>query len=184
MIDHPDHRRPASRIAWPVALATAAVTGSLAAACMMPFVALATLAAATMTRGRAVATIAAIWAANQALGFTVLGYPATAYAAGWGAAIGAASIAAGLIARTVLRGRRDFAVAPMLAAFAAAFAGYEALLFGFALVAGGTATFAPSIVLQILANDALWFAGLGALHQLLTRAAPGLFGPAPALRFA
>ena len=175
--------RPVRGWAWPAALALATVAGSLAAACMMPFVALATLAAATMSRGRAAATIAAIWAANQALGFTVLGYPGTVYAVAWGGALGFAALAAGLIARMVLRGRGDVAAAPVLGAFGAAFVGYEALLFGFALVAGGTETFAPSIVVRILVNDGLWFAGLGALHHLLTRLAPGLFGPAPALRF-
>lgn len=184
MTYHPVFHRPASTPAWSIALAVATVVGSLAAACMMPFVALATLAAATMPRGRAIATIAAIWAANQALGFTILGYPVETHAAIWGAAIGVAALVAALIAGAVLGGRRDVAAAPMLGAFAAAFVAYEALLFAFALVAGGTETFAPSIVLLILANDSLWFAGLGLLYYLLTRAAPGLFGPAPALRFA
>ena len=64
----------------------------------------------------------------------------------------------------------------------AAFAAYEVLLFAFALVAGGTDTFTPAIVLRILANDAAWLAGLAILYRLLTRAAPRLFGAAPALR--
>lgn len=179
-----NNERSASEWAWPAALAIATVTGSLAAACMMPFVALAVLAAATMPTRRAGLTIGAIWAANQALGFTVLGYPATGYAASWGVALGVASLAAGLVGRTVLRGRHDLAAVPMLLAFGAAFVAYEALLFGFALVAGGTDTFAPAIVLQILVNDGLWFAGLSALYVVLTRAAPRLFGPAPAVRLA
>ncbi len=184
MTDFSKDQRPDPGLAWPVILAVATVAGSLAAACMMPFVALATLAAATMTRGRAIATIAAIWAANQVLGFTVLGYPATTYAAAWGAALGTAAITATFIAKTILRGRNDLAAAPMLAAFGAAFTGYELLLFGFALIVGGTDMFMPSIIFQILFNDALWFAGLGVLYHLLTRAAPGWFGPAPALRLA
>ena len=57
-----------------------------------------------------------------------------------------------------------------------AFAGYEALLYAFSFVAGGTEAFAWPIVLEILVNDASWFAGLVALPILLTRAAPGLFG--------
>lgn len=172
------------RAAWPLALATAAVAGSMAAACMMPFVALATLAAATMPVRRAAMTIGAIWAANQALGFTVLGYPVTADAAAWGVALGLASLGAGLVARVMLRGRDDFVVAPMLTAFGAAFVAYEALLFGFALFAGGVETFAPAIVLRILINDGLWFVGLSAFYMGLTRAAPRWFGSTPVLRFA
>ena len=172
------------RLAWPAALAAATIAGSLAAACMMPFVALAVLAAATMSQRRAAATIVAIWAANQALGFTVLGYPAAGYAAAWGAALGAASLTAGLVARVVLRGRRAFAAAPMLLAFGAAFVGYEALLYAFASAAGGTETFAPAIVLRILTNDGMWFAGLCALYVALTGLAPRWFGPAPAFRLA
>lgn len=184
MTEYSKDQRPDPGLAWPLILAVATVAGSLAAACMMPFVALAALAAATMTRGRAVAMIAAIWAANQVLGFTVLGYPATTYAAAWGAALGTAALAATFIARATLRGRSDLAAAPMLTAFGAAFTGYELLLFGFALIVGGTDMFMPSIIIQILFNDALWFAGLGALYHLLTRAAPGWFGPAPAPRLA
>lgn len=170
--------------AWPAALACATIAGTLATACMMPFVALAVLAAATMPPRRAGLTIGLIWAANQALGFTVLGYPATAYAAVWGVALGVASLLAGQVARSVLRDRRELAAAPMLLAFGAAFAVYEGLLFAFALVAGGTGTFTPAIVFQILVNDGLWFAGLSALYVVLTRTAPRWFGSAPALSLA
>lgn len=159
-------------IAWPAALGIATIAGTLASACMMPFVALAVLSAATMSARRAGLTIGTIWATNQALGFLVLGYPATAYAAAWGAALGVASIAAAFVARAAMRGQRAFAAAPMLAAFGAAFVAYEVLLFGFAMVAGGVDTFAPSIVLRILLNEATWFAGLVALYAVLTRAAP------------
>lgn len=170
--------------AWPLALATATIVGSLAAACMTPFVALSVLAVATMPLRRAVLTIGCIWAANQALGFTVLGYPGTSYAVVWGVALGLASLAAGLVARIVLRGQRDLAVVPLLLSLGAAFVAFEGLLFGFALVAGGIETFAPTIVTQILLNDALWLAGLSALYVVLARTAPNWFGPAPALRIA
>lgn len=178
-----DHKS-ISGAAWPLALATATIVGSLAAACMMPFVALSVLAVATMPLRRAVLTIGCIWAANQALGFTVLGYPGTLYAVVWGAALGLAALAAGLIARMVLRSRRDLAAVPVLVSFGAAFIAFEGLLFGFALVAGGTETFTPTIVTQILLNDALWLAGLSVLYVALARAAPNWFGPAPVLRIA
>lgn len=168
--------------AWPLVLAAATIAGSLAAACMMPFVALAVLASATMAARRASLTIGAIWAANQTLGFTVLGYPPTANTVMWGAAIGVASLAAGKVAKMMLHDRKDFAAASVLRAFGAAFVVYEALLFAFAQFAGGTETFAPAIVLQILANEGLWLAGLAALYIALTRLAPRWFGSAPALR--
>lgn len=166
---------PTTGPAWPLALVIA---------CMMPFVALAVLAAATMPARRAGLTIGTIWAANQLLGFTVLRFPATGYAFAWGAALGIAALAAGLVAGAILRDRRDLSVASMLFAFGAAFVAYEGLLFGFALVAGGLETFKPSIVFRILVNDGLWFAGLSTLWVALTRAAPRWFGPAPALRLA
>ena len=83
-----------ARFAWPVTLALATVGGSLVAACMMPFVAVTIVTAATMRRSLALTTILAIWATNQLLGFTVLGYPHTGYAFAWGGALGIASILA------------------------------------------------------------------------------------------
>ena len=72
----------------------------------MPFVALATVTAATMSRSRAAATIGAVWMLNQAIGFALLGYPPTAFAFGWGAALGVASLVAMLVADRVLGSRR------------------------------------------------------------------------------
>lgn len=172
-----------SPVAWPLALAAAATLGTLATACMMPFVAVATIAAATMDRPRALAAIVGVWAINQLLGFGLLGYPMTAYAASWGVALGVAGVASLLVARRVLGGTAPTAVRLGLA-FGAAFAAYELLLFAFSLVAGGTGTFTPSIVLSILANDAAWLVGMAALHIVLTRAAPRLFGTPAALRLA
>lgn len=166
---------------WPLILAAAAILGSLALACMMPFVALATLAALTMSRAQALVTVAGIWAVNQLMGFGLFGYPLDAYALGWGAALGAASLAALFVAR---RFAAATPLAPLrtLAAFGIAFVAYEALLFFYALFAGGTDTFTAAIIFQIFANDALWLVGLGLLYAILQRTAPGLFGPALALR--
>ncbi len=175
---HEDRSTP---IAWPIALAGAAVLGTLATACMMPLVGIATRAAATMNRAQAVTAVLGVWAANQLLGFGLLGYPLDGYALMWGGALGTAGVAALFVARRIV-GRGPVALGRLALAFVAAFAAYEVLLFAFALVAGGTDTFTPAIVLRILANDAAWLAGLAILYQLLTRAAPRLFGAAPALR--
>jgi hypothetical protein len=176
--------RPVTGWAWPSALAVATVAGSLAASCMMPFVALSVLATATMPAQRAAITIAAIWAANQIFGFVLLGYPATGYTVMWGAALGLASLAAGGVGGKLLGVRPEWRATTLIIAFGAAFATFEGLLFGFAAVVGGTETFAAPIVLRILANEACWFAGLSALYLGLARAAPRWFGPAPALRIA
>lgn len=173
-----------SRFAWPVTLALATVGGSLAAACMMPFVALAIVTAATMHRSIALATVLAIWATNQVLGFTVLGYPLTGYAFAWGGALGIASIFTMLAGVAIMGERNELSSFRMLGAFLIGFFVYEAALFGFASVVGGAETFTMPIVGQIFANDALWFAGLSVAYWLLTRTAPELFGPTPRLRFA
>ena len=184
MTDEITAQSEAARFAWPVTLALATVGGSLAAACMMPFVALAIVTAATMHRSLALATILAIWASNQVLGFTVLGYPQTSYAFAWGGALGIASVLAMLAGVAVMGERHELSALRMLGAFLVGFFVYEGALFGFALVVGGTETFTMPIAGQIFANDALWFAGLSAGYWLLTTTAPKLFGPAPRLRLA
>ena len=170
--------------AWALALALATIAGTLIAACMMPFVTLATIAAATMRMRRAVTAVAVIWLANQAIGFTLLGFPTTPYAFAWGGALGAASLAALAVGRAIVGRADELAAARLCAAFAAALIAYEMLLLGFASIVGGLETFAPAIVAQIAANEAIWFALLIVLRIALTRAAPRLFGPAPALRLA
>lgn len=172
------------RYAWPATLATATILGSLAAACMMPFVALAVIVAATMSRLRGLVTVGSIWATNQILGFTIMGYPQTGYAFAWGVALGVASILALFVARGILFDRTAITALRMVGAFVLAFASCEGFLFGFALIAGGTETFSASIIGQILTNDATWFAGLAVMYLLVTRAAPNVFGPSPSVRLA
>ena len=171
----------APTIAWPLALAAAAVLGSMATACMMPFVAVATIAAATMPRRNALIAVVGVWTINQLLGFGLLGYPVTGYAISWGLALGIASVAALVVAQRVL-GAPSPTATRLIAAFGIAFGAYEGFLFAFSLVEGGTGTFTPAIVLSILANDAGWLVGLALLHALLSRAAPRVFGAPRALR--
>lgn len=164
-------------VAWPLTLAAATVLGTLATACMMPFVGLAVVAAATMRTPAMLVTIVGAWGVNQLLGFGLLGYPLEGYALAWGVALGAASVAAGLLARAAFA--RGFTLPRALAVFAAAFVLDEALLYAFALAVGGTETFTPAIVLRLFANDALWCGVLAALHVVLTRAAPRWYAAEP-----
>lgn len=156
--------------AWSGAIALAAVAGSLATACMMPFVAVAVMAAATLPWRQGAATVLIAWAANQALGFGLMGYPLTGYAVGWGVALGAASLGAWAVAGAVLRhGVWD---ARLVLAAGAGFAVDELLLYGYAHLAGGLGTFTPAIIGQLALNEGLWLAALLAVRALLHRAAP------------
>lgn len=168
---------------WPAALAVSAFLGSWAFACVFPFVALAVIVAATMPLRAAAATMGALWLLNQIVGFTLLSYPHTLDSYAWGLAIGGATLAAMVVARAVV-GDRPLVSLRTVTAFLVAFATYELLLYAVALFAGGLETFSAAIVADIFRNDAMWFAGLVALHLVLTRAAPRRFGPAPVLRVA
>jgi hypothetical protein len=166
--------------AWALVLAVATVAGSLVTSCMMPFVALAVMSAATMSRRQAAVTLAASWAANEAIGFTLLHFPVNASSFGWGVAALIAALGAMLAASLVLA-RGQFSAVRLAGAFVLAFAAYEGLMAVWGLAGGGLATFTPAIVAQIALNEAIWLAGLAAVQLLLTWRAPRLFGAAPAL---
>lgn len=168
---------------WPATLALVTVVGTLASACMTPYIALSVVAAATMSRRHAAWTIGGVWLTAQTLGFTVLHYPPSANAFAWGAALGIAALAA-MVAASRIVGRDRTSLSRLLAAFALSFALYEGLLLGFAYLAGGLDTFAPSVVWQIASNDGAWFAALMMLHIVLTSSAPRWFGADPAPRLA
>lgn len=155
---------------WSAAIAVAAVAGSVLTACMMPFVAVAVMAAATLRTRQAVATVAVAWGANQALGFGLMGYPLTSYAIGWGIALGAASLLSLAVAVAILR--RGIWHMRLALAGVAGFAAFEALLYGYAHLAGGLGTFTPAIIGQLALNEGLWLAALLAARALLHRAAP------------
>jgi hypothetical protein len=164
-------------VAWPLTLAAATILGTLATACMMPFVGLAVVAAATMRTPAMLVTILGAWGVNQILGFGLLGYPLEGYALAWGVALGAASVAAGLLAQALFAG--SVTLPRAITVFTAAFVLDEALLCAFALAVGGTGTFTPAIVLRLFANDALWCGVLAGLHVVLTRVAPRWYAAAP-----
>lgn len=160
-----------ARPVWPVILSVGAFLGSWATACIFPFAGFASVSALTMDRRRGLAAVFGVWVMNQAVGYSLLGYPTDANTAAWGLAIGAGAVAGFLTARAAARLPGAIVAAPV-----AAFAAYELLLFAVANAIGGLETFSADIVLQIARNDAIWFAGLMAVRFLLTRTAPGLFG--------
>lgn len=161
---------PSARpILWPSFLAAATIAGTLATACMMPFVALATVAAATTGRAQAAIAVLGAWAVNQLIGFGLLGYPLDRGAIGWGLALGVAAMAVMIATRAAIGERPG--LGRVVVAFVGGFAFYEGLLFGWALVAGGTGTFTPAIVARLFANEAGWGTLMLGAHVLLARRA-------------
>jgi len=161
---------PAGEILWAALLAVAAIGGSLVFACITPFAAFAVIAAETQRSRGAFGTMALIWAANQAVGYALLGYPFDGHATLWGAAIGVAALLAAAMASLVVA---RMAAAPRWArlavAFAAAFAAYESLLLALGIATGELATFAPGVVGDLALLDAAWLAGLAVVQAGLSR---------------
>jgi hypothetical protein len=165
-----------ARLAWPMLLSLGAVLGSWATACVFPFAGFAAVSALTTNLRRGAAAVFGVWLLNQAVGYSLLGYPTDANTIAWGVTIGLGAFAAFGMARLAAR-----APVALLAAPAAAIAAYELLLYAAAHRIGGLETFAPDIVMLVVRNDAMWFAGLMAARWLLSRTAPSLFGRQPIL---
>jgi len=115
--------------------------------CVTPFAAFAVVAAATVSRRDAVMLAVALWLTNQAVGFGLLHYPWTASTFAWGAALGVA------------------------AATAYSVNWYSANEAANAAWLGGVEMFAPAIVGQVLAINAVTLVGLFALRPLVAGAA-------------
>lgn len=166
-----------SRLVWPVILSLGAFVGSWATACIFPFAGFAAVSALTTDLRRGLAAVLGVWLLNQAVGYSLLGYPTDANTIAWGLTIGAGAFAALFAARAAARLPGVVIAAPI-----AAFATYELLLYVVARIIGGLENFSADIVAQVARNDAIWFAGLMAVRLLLTKAAPRLFGTEPTLQ--
>ncbi|MFM7379265.1 MAG: hypothetical protein ACKO1O_14240 [Erythrobacter sp.] len=149
--------------ALPAVLAATTLSGTVVLACMMPFVAIVTIAALAMPARRGLAAVGLCWLGNQMLGFGLMCFPWDGPTFAAGLSLLAASLIAFAAARAVAG--RGGAVPAFLAAFAA----FELSLFAYALPFGDPALFAPQIVGLIALNDALWFAGLWLGWQVLVR---------------
>ncbi len=158
-----DMTKPLALLALPAVLAATTLSGTVVLACMMPFAAIAAIAALFLPGRHGVVAIGLCWLGNQALGFGLMGFP-------WNAATFAAGLSllgACLVAFAVARAAGEKG-GPVLA-FLAAFGAFEASLFAYALAFGDVAMFAPGIVGLIALNDGLWFAGLWLGWQVLAR---------------
>jgi len=168
--DGPGLSHPAATALWVTLIAALTVGGSLLLACVAPFAAIAALAAAKMDRWSGLALVVVAWVANQAVGFGLLDYPHTASTVAWGVAIGLATVAGFLSARVVVMAGKSPAVTlpvTLPAALLTAFAVYEAALYATGLWLGASDTaFSFDVVRDILAINAVSFAGLLALHRI------------------
>lgn len=152
---------------WIGVLTLASVVLSGQFACATPFAALAALAALDIQRRDGLLLVGAVWLANQIVGFMFLNYPHELQAYGWGAAIGAAAVAAYLGARwthSVLAPVNALFAA--VAAFAVGFVAYEAVLLAAGLVLPGSGGFSAEIVQQIATINAAAFAVLLVVHWI------------------
>jgi hypothetical protein len=163
---------------WLALLIAASVATSLGFACAVPLAAFAAAGALTLPRRDALLLVAAVWLANQVVGFAVLGYPWTVNCIAWGVALGAVALLSTVAALGVAG--RLAAIGPVtrsVAAFLAAFVVYEGALFVVAaLLLGGIEDFTPAIIARIFAINAIGMAALFVANRL--GAAIGLVTPA------
>jgi hypothetical protein len=148
---------------WSGLLAAGGFILGLVLLCIAPFAAVAAVAARTLPVRLALATVGAMWLGGQICGFAFHHYPHALSTYALGAAIAVAALAATL---AVARIR----ILPL--AFLAAFAVYEGVQYAFALVFGGSETFTPAVVFEILEGNVLGFAIFWALR--LVAAAAGI----------
>lgn len=162
--------RPFPQPVLPLLMVAAAAAISAGFACVTPFPAFALAAAYLLGPRAALLTVAAVWVANQAVGFAFLSYPWDVDTALWGLAIGLAALVATVAARATLRVTHWTVIGSLAAAGVVAFGLYEAALLLVALVLGGTEAFTVSIVGQFALLNIAW--------------AAALLGTAEALRYA
>lgn len=156
------------RFLWLAALVAAGVAFSLGLACAAPLAAFAAAGALTLPRRDALMLTAAVWLANQIVGFAFLAYPWTADTLAWGLVLGIVALIATAAGETIARclDGSNAAVA-LVATFLGAFAVYEGGLFVVAAGwLGGTQDFALAIVARIFEINAGAFVGLLVLHRL------------------
>jgi hypothetical protein len=162
-----DNTSALRRSAWIGVLVTANLLFSWAFACVAPFAAFAAAAALTLARRDALLLIVAVWLANQAVGFALLGYPADAVSLAWGAWLGVAAVAAMLVAQFCVARLGDMpGLVRAGAVLVAAFVANQVVLVAATPLLGGIASFTPDVVGQVFALNVFGVAGLFALTQI------------------
>lgn len=150
---------------WIALIAGLTVMGSFALACVAPLAAVGALAALTLRRTEGLVLVLAAWLANQAVGFLLLSYPHTLDTYAWGAAIGVAAVL-GYLAAAVVAPRIRSSLLATGAAFVAAFAVYQLVLYAFGLATAYAGdSFSLAIVGEVLAINAVAYVGFLVIHR-------------------
>ena len=154
---------------WVSLLTAASTVTTLALACATPFPALAALAAVHMRRRDGIALMLLAWAASQAVGFLLLGYPRDGSTLGWGAGLGTAAIGSAIAGYAVLRALDyKWEAARMATAYAAGFTAFKGIILLWALVLGGLHTaMAPDLLVEQLLRNGAILIGLYGLYRAL-----------------
>lgn len=157
---------------WAGLLIAATIILSGGFACAVPFAALAALAAFSADRKGGIVLIAAIWVANQAIGFAFLSYPLDFQTIGWGLMLGISVLLGLFAARLANSLLKDFStVVRAGAALLFAFFAYEGSLYAASVAtASSEAAFAWPIIERVAAINALSFAVLFCLYRALLAA--------------
>lgn len=158
-----------ARQSWflPVVLVAISAGSSWEFACIIPFVAFAVAAGYALSLRAALLTVMAIWFANQAIGFAVLGYPGTVDTILWGFAIGASALLATALAGAMLRLKIGNNLAALGAAFVLGCAAYEGGLFLATFGLGGEDAFTPAIVGHVALLNLGWAVALIGTYEAL-----------------
>ena len=158
-----------ARLIWAALLISGSIVLSAKFSCATPFAALAALAALDMKRTEGLLLVVGVWAANQAVGYGLLGYPMEAQSFAWGVAIGIAAVAGYVSARCAIAAMAPQGlVAATGAALIAAFVVYQAVLFATtAILPSGETAFSWPVVGEIAVANAIAYTVLLLLHRLV-----------------
>jgi hypothetical protein len=161
--------RPLLRQTWFVTglLVAISAVGSWEFACSTPFVAFAVAAPYALSTRTALLAVAAVWLANQAIGFGVLGYPWTVDTILWGIATGTAAMAAAASAATMLQLGIRNKVTAVAAAFVPALVINQGGLYLASFALGGTGDFTSAIVGHVALLNLGWTVGLVGTYEIL-----------------
>ena len=166
----PAEKAVSRQVLWPFLLI---VVGSFSSAIYphVPLVGFAVLAGNTLPRKRAIATASTIWLANQLYGFTIRQYPQTAESFTWGLVMGIGTLIVTylvtLLPRWIPLNFRGYLLRLTLG-IVGGYAFYEGAIVAIAQLMGGHG-FTAAILWRIFVKNAIWAAGLSAVHSILVR---------------
>jgi hypothetical protein len=165
---------------WIGLIGVASILLSRAFACAMPFAALATFAAFTLSKRQALALVMFVWLADQLVGFGVLGYSWTFSHFAWGIAIGVAALACWIVAYGCARHLTFAHWVSLPLVLGAAYVTYELMLYATIwLLSAGPGAFTVSVILWIFAINGAALGLLIAAQRLAHMASVRLHGPSP-----